>query len=199
MGKRMTTAAVAASMLGGMAIGSFVAPPMTAFASDSSTPEVAVETARTPGQWVTDALRGLVDKGTITKDQSDAVAKALQDARPKGVPHVAHMVRPDVEVAAKVLGMNNDDLREAMRDKSLADIAKGKNVDVQKVIDALVESEIAHIDELVKDGAVPEAHADQLKERVQERVTHMVNNVRPGIGAGFVHKRLSPPAGLPAI
>lgn len=67
-----------------------------------------------------------------------------------------------------------------MADKSLADIAKEKNVDVQKVIDVLIASEKAHIDELVKDGVLTTEQADRRKAGIEKRVNHMVNNVRSG-------------------
>ena len=36
------------------------------------------------GKWMTDALAPLVQDGTITQAQADAVTKALQDAKPQG-------------------------------------------------------------------------------------------------------------------
>ena len=176
--RKMASVAVAASLLGGAAIGAFGAQPMTALAADSSTTETQTATARTPGQWMTDALKGLVDKGTITQQQSDAVATALKDAKPErgfagGGKHASFAK------AAEVIGISETDLREAMKTKSLADIAKEKNVDVQKVIDALVADENTRIDQAVKDGKLTQAQADERKSNVQDRVTQMVNNVRP--------------------
>jgi hypothetical protein len=180
MRKKATTAAIAASLVGGIAIGSFVAPPMSAFAADTSTSASADATARTPGQWITNSLKSLVDKGTITQQQSDTIATTLKDAEPKG----GHGRggpggRMNLAEAAKVLGVSESDLRTATQTKSLADVAKDKNVDVQKVIDALVTAQKADIDKRVTDGSLTQAEADQRKADVTQRVTDMVNQVRP--------------------
>lgn len=204
MKKKVTTAAIAASMLGGMAIGSFAAPPMAAFAADTTTPATADATARTPGQWISDALKGLVDKGTITQEQSDTIATTLKESHPKGG-HGFGGPGPDgpgfgggefregrppgLTEAAKVLGISDTELRTALKDKSLADIAKEKNVDVQKVIDALVAAHNTRLDEAVTEGRLTQAEADQRKADVKDRVTKMVNIV-PGTPPSHDEKQL---------
>ena len=176
MTKRMTTAAVAASLVGGIAIGSFAAPPMAAFASDSSTPTTASATARTPGQWITDSLKGLVDKGTITQEQSDTIASTLEATRPKGGLHGGRGMDPSV--VATTLNMSESDLKTALETKSIADIAKEKNVDVEKVIDALVKAQNGKLDQAVKDGKLTQSEADQRKAETKSRITDFVNDVR---------------------
>lgn len=184
MTKKMTTAAVAASLVGGIAIGSFAAPPMAAFATDSSSSATANATARTPGQWITDSLKGLVDKGTITQQQSDTIASTLEAAEPKGGPHGG--ARPmDLSAIAKTLNMSDSDLLTALQTKSIADIAKDKNIDVQTVIDALVNAQNARLDQAVKDGKITQAEADQHKADEKTRITDFVNTVhKPGEGRG---------------
>jgi len=192
MKKKLTTVAVAASMLGGVAIGSFAAPPMAALAADSSTTAAANATARTPGQWITDTLKGLVDKGTITQAQSDAIASSLQSAEPKGGggPGGRHGMM-DLSTAATTLGVSESDLRTALQTKSLADVAKEKGVDVQKLIDALVAAEKAEIEKQVTAGTTTRAQADQREEDLTRRVTDAVSSVRGPRGGG------APPAGAP--
>ena len=174
---KATTAAVAAALAGGMAIGSFVAPPMAAFAADTSTSTTATATARTPGQWMTDALKGLVTNGTLTQAQSDTVASTLSAAEPKGR-HGGGPGGPNVTEAAKVLNLGEADLRTQMKTKSLADIAKAQNVDVQKVIDALVAAQNARIDKQVTDGKLTQAEADTKKTETVTKVTDSVNKVQ---------------------
>lgn len=179
MKKRITTAAVAASMLGGVAIGSIAMPPMAALAADNSTTATADATARTPGQWITDSLRGLVDKGTITQAQSDEIATALKAAEPRGGHGGRGGPGMNLTEAAKVLNMSESDLRTATATKSLADIAREKNVDVQKVIDALVAAENSRIDADATSGRLTQAEADARKANTVQRVTDKVNSVRP--------------------
>lgn len=179
--RKIATLALTASLLGGTAIGSFVAPPMAAFAADASTQSTANATARTPGQWVTDSLKSLVDKGTITQSQSDAVADALKSAEPQRDhgPGGRPGARLDDTKLADLLGISQSDLRTALKTKSLADLAKEHNVDVQKVIDTLVTAESDHLTKEVTQGHLTQAEADQRKAGSVDRATRVVNNVLP--------------------
>lgn len=178
--RKVAAAALSATLAVGIGIGSIAAPPMAAFAADTSTSTTAAATARTPGQWITDSLKGLVDKGTITQTQSDAIASTLKDAEPKGGRggHGGHGGFVDAQAAASVLGMTEDELRTAQQTKSLTDIAKDKTVDIQKVIDALVAARNARIDQSVTDGKLTQAQGDEKKANTVDEVTEAVNNVR---------------------
>lgn len=185
MKRKLTTAAIAASMFGGVAIGSFVAPPMSAFAADDTTAATAEATARTPGQWITDSLKGLVDDGTITQSQSEAVATKLREAKPEGMgghkfggPHEVKRFGIGSEKVAEALGLSQEDLRTQLKTKSLADIAKEKNVDIQKVVDVLVAEQSTHIDQLVTDGKLTQEEADAKKAKITERITESVHSLR---------------------
>jgi gas vesicle protein len=202
MKNKRTTTTIAAALVGGIAIGSFASPPMAALAADTSSAEAKADTARTPGQWISESLKGLVDKGTITQEQSDAVAKTLEDAKPERGGHGGHRhgfghIRVDLSTAAAPLNMSEEDLKTALQTKSLADIAKEKNVDVQKVIDALVADESTQLDEAVKNGRLTQERADKMKEKMKERVTNMVNKVHDERGK---HKMGFPPdSALPVL
>jgi predicted DNA-binding protein YlxM (UPF0122 family) len=68
----------------------------------------------------------------------------------------------DLSAAAKVLGLTNAELKTALAsDKSLADIAKEKNIDVQIVIDAQKTAITDSINQAVKDGKLTQADADK--------------------------------------
>ncbi|HEX5096101.1 MAG TPA: hypothetical protein VFX21_08815 [Acidimicrobiia bacterium] len=57
---------------------------------------------------------------------------------------------PQLDAAAAALGMSVEDLRSELRDgKTIADVAEEKNVDVQKVIDAMVEADRDRITDFV--------------------------------------------------
>jgi hypothetical protein len=57
-----------------------------------------------------------------------------------------------LDAAAKALGITADELQNDLRDgKSIADIAKAKSVDVNKVIDAIVSDAESKIDAALKD------------------------------------------------
>jgi uncharacterized protein YidB (DUF937 family) len=84
---------------------------------------------------------------------------------------------PGLDVAAKALGVSESDLRSALRDgKTIADVAKDKGVDVQKVIDALVAEAKTKTAEAVKEGKITQAEADKRLENLTDRITGFVND-----------------------
>ena len=117
--------------------GALLAGPITAFAQqdddDTETDDDATET-EAPGGWVADALDELVTAGTLTQAQADAVAEALEAARPerpfgggkhwRGGPEVWASGAIGLDAAAEVIGIEEDDLRDALRDgTTLAELA----------------------------------------------------------------------------
>ena len=180
MRKKLAAAALSASLLVGGAAGAAVLIPSVASAATSASAAVAP-------QWVTDALNGLVGKGTIDQAQADAVAQALADARPADGGGGGHHGGPgrNLSAAATALGISEADLRTALESgQTIAQVASDKGVDVQVVIDALVAEANTHIDSEVASGEITQAEADAKKADVVQRVTDMVNNVRPAGGPG---------------
>jgi hypothetical protein len=82
--------------------------------------------------------------------------------------------------AAKALGITNDELMTELRSgKSIADVAKSKNVDVNKVIDAIVSEAQSKLDAAVKDGDLTQDEANKLKADLKDHITDLVNNAGP--------------------
>lgn len=103
--------------------------------------------------------------------------------------------KPNLGVAATALGMSEADLRMALRSgQSLAQVAQSKNVDVQKVIDALVADAKAKLAAKVQAGEITQAQADERSANLTQRITDMVNRT----GGGPRHKDGPPPADAPA-
>jgi hypothetical protein len=103
------------------------------------------------------------------------------------------MIGEGLDAAAKALGITTDELKSDLaKGMSIADIAKSKNVDVNKVIDALVADANAKIDTAVKNGKLSQDRAKTLKDAIRSAVTAFVNNSLPklpsGIGGGFGFK-----------
>ncbi len=83
---------------------------------------------------------------------------------------------PKLDAAAKALNVSVDDLRSKLHDgKTLADVAKEQNVDVSKVIDAMVADATAHIDQAVQDGKLTADQASERKSNLKDRITKLVN------------------------
>jgi len=193
---RLAALGLAAGLVGGGTIGAAVglaAVSGAQTATDAPTTEAPVPDALAdvprhverpaPGAHISDALQGLVDDGTLTEEQRQAVMDVLAEARPDGRNHHPRehgAGGPGLEAAADALGMTQDELRAAVGpDTSLADVATERSVDVQTVIDAIVAARRAEIAEKVADGSLPQAQADELLESLEERVTAFVNGERP--------------------
>jgi hypothetical protein len=160
--RRKRRLAAGAAVLGA---GALLAGPITAFAQqddDDSGTETETESGA-HGGWVADALSELVTAGTLTQAQADAVAEALEAARPerpfgggrhwRGGPGGLGFGRIGLDAAAEVIGIEEDELREALRDGStLAELAEQNGVATQAVIDALVAEATERITTLVNEG-----------------------------------------------
>ena len=98
------------------------------------------------------------------------------------MPHIRHVVVSFVDIAADVLGMENDDLVEQLRDgdQSLADVAEAQGVDVEEFKADLLAAAKAKLDEKVADGDLDQEHADDFYARFSENIDDIVNNAHPG-------------------
>lgn len=178
MNKTFAAATVAASLaVGGLAGAALGAPGVA-----SATGPAATDGAGP----VQDALSGLVDDGTITQAQADAVEAALHDARPgrgmHGFRHGGH------GVVADALGVTEDELRTALADgQSVADVAAAQGVEVQTVVDAVIADLEARLDGRVETGAMTQERADEVLAEADERVAAFVEGELPAFGGG--HRR----------
>lgn len=80
-----------------------------------------------------------------------------------------------LDTAAAYLGMSDADLREALEDKTLAEVAKEKGKTVDGLVRAIVAAEEKMIDEAVADGRITKAQASEIKSRLAEHVKALVN------------------------
>ena len=162
--------------------------------TDETTSDDAT-TRREPGVRLREQLQELVDDGTLTSEQADAVATFLVENRPeRGFPggfpgfpggpgghgrgHFA--VGLASGEIAELFGLERDELRDLLRDgQSLADIATDQGIDVQTVIDTFVNATKEHLDEAVANGRLTQEQADSKLADLTERITEMVNTARP--------------------
>lgn len=130
------------------------------------------------GEGTTDASGPgtLEAEGTVSAESSESVAGAIATDAPDHRGH-APVSRENL---AKVLGLTVTELETQVRSgKSLADIAKAQNVDIQKVKDALVADFTAHLDAEVKAGEHTQEEADAKLVLFKARLDDMVNRARP--------------------
>jgi hypothetical protein len=199
MNKRIAAAAASASRLAGAA-GFAIGVTGTAGAqSDPPTTTAPSTTApRTPkpnsDARTRETLKPLLDNGTLTQAQIDAVVKALQDARPDGKGPKGGELRggpgrgASLSTAATALGATEDEVRAALRSgQSLAALATAKGVDPQKVIDALLAPIVEHEKADVASGKDTQAESDKQLADATTRITDFVNGTGSAKGTGIPH------------
>jgi polyhydroxyalkanoate synthesis regulator phasin len=142
---------------------------------------------------LTEVLQPLVDAGTITADQMQAVIDTLAAAGPIGGGHGpggdhggrgGHGGRgKGLDAAATALGITADELRTQLEAGStVADVATAEGVDLQTVIDAMLAEVKAHLDEEVTEGDLTQAEADTKLADATTRITEGVTNGFPQRG-----------------
>ena len=179
--KLVTIVAVTGIGLSGLAVSG------TALAGTTEGGTAPGTTATSAIDRIKQALSGLVSDKTLTQAQADRVASTLSDA---GIGRGGHGGRGgpggfggpgrDLGAAATALGMSEADLRTALQSgKSLAAVAKEKNVSVDTLVSALVASAQERIAAEVTSGRLPQAQADERLKDLRQRITDRVNAVRP--------------------
>ena len=141
------------------------------------------------GAGLSTLLSDLVNKGTITQLQADAIVKAETDAkalaeanRPTQAEMQAHRTA-EIAVVTSTLGITEATLKSRIQaGESLATIAGTKK---DALITALVAFETKEIDARVTAGKLTAAQATAAKANLTAMVTDKVNNNRPmGEGRG---------------
>ena len=181
MNKKLVSISLGAGLIVGSAAGLIAVPAVSGAQSTSSTTATAPANRPDPSVRLNETLKPLVDAGTITQAQADAVIAALKADMPeRGERGRGGKGGPGMDVAAQALGMTADELQTALKGgQTLAQVAESKGVNVQVVVDALIASATNHINEEVASGELTQAEADEKLANVTERVTERVNNTRP--------------------
>ncbi|HSL66479.1 MAG TPA: hypothetical protein VK874_17620 [Gaiellaceae bacterium] len=133
-----------------------------------------------------------VAAGRLTQEQADRMKERL---RAGDVPLFGHGLRGmhgpghglarggHLEAAASYLGLSEAALREQLEaGKTLAEVAKARGKSVDGLVDTLVADAKKELDEAVAAGRLDEERRDDILERLEERLTAMVNGERPARG-----------------
>lgn len=141
-----------------------------------------------PTERLQEVLQPLVDDGTITQAQADAVIEALQAANPKGGPGGPGRQGgrgPGFAVVAETLGLTEEEVRQAVIDgQTLAELAAANGSSAEELVDALLADIKSHMDEKVAAGDLTQEEADAKYAEAQERTAEFVNNTKPPMGPG---------------
>lgn len=175
-----------------------VAPAAVTQQVDDDQPADQTDVPAEMGTRLRETLQQLVDDGTLTAEQADAVTAHLVENRPERGEHGeghgegrgGHHGGPGMfgrgvasEALTDLLGLDAQELREQLRDgATLAEIATDQGVEVQDVIDELVGELQERLDNAVENGRIDQAEADEKLADAEARITDMVNNGRPERG-----------------
>jgi ribosomal protein S20 len=123
-----------------------------------------------------------VQEGKLTAEEAnerksnlqERITHVVNEGKPKGEGR-GH--GPKLDAAAKALGVSTDELREQLQDgKTIAQVAEARNVDKQKVIDAMVKDAEEHLDQAVQEGKLTADQANERKSNLKDRITSLVND-----------------------
>ena len=98
--------------------------------------------------------------------------------------------------AASYLGMTEAELREALEDSTLAEIAEDRGKSVPGLVEALVATHEKRIDAAVEAGRITEEQASELKERLADHMQALVDGERRHMGLRR-HPGMWPGSGSP--
>jgi uncharacterized protein YidB (DUF937 family) len=200
--RRGVAIGMAGGLLAGTAAGLVFGVPGLSSAASGSTPAAVVQqvdddtTTDAPAEMGTrlrDTLQQLVDDGTLTAEQADAVTTLLVESRPeRGEERGGHGRHGGIggfgrgvasEALTDLLDLDAEELRTQLRDgATLAEIATAQGVEVQAVIDELVGELEERVNNAVENGRLDRAEADEKLADAEARITDMVNNGRPERG-----------------
>ena len=218
------SAAIAALVVGLGAAGAIAASRMLSPSDESKAviDDAAAQLGIKP-QALSDALKQAlknrvdeaVDAGTLTKEEAAKLKERIDSGEypllfghrggPDGREFGHHGHFKILATASAYLGMSEADLRAALDDQTLADIAKKKGKSVSGLVKALVAAEEEKIDEAVADGRITKAQASELKSKLTARMQAFVNGelrehgerLGPGFWPGSGLPRAPPAFGGP--
>jgi hypothetical protein len=174
--RRLATAAAGAGVGIVAVVGLAVGASGLAGAADDTPPAADAAEEATParGERLAEALAPLVEDGTLTQEQADAVVARLGEAwaeRPhRGGPG------PGMEATAEVLGMTTDEVRAALASGStLAELAEERGVATEDLVDAMLAGMEERLAERVADGTITQEQADERLAEAAEHATAHVN------------------------
>jgi polyhydroxyalkanoate synthesis regulator phasin len=139
------------------------------------------EAAPAPQDRIAEVLVPLVEDGTITQAQAEAVAEVLAERagefRGRRGPHL--------EEIAEFLGTTTEEIREALHEGStLGEVAEVNGSSADELITFMVDQAAERLDEALADGRITEDEAAERLAEITERITQGVTEGFEGPGCG---------------
>ncbi|MCR8644197.1 LysM peptidoglycan-binding domain-containing protein [Paenibacillus sp. N1-5-1-14] len=140
--------------------------------------ETLAQIAEKQGVSKDDLKNALIKANNETLDKAktkfaNSVDKLINEKHPNREQHKS-AIRMDFKEIGTLLGMSDADFKQAVKSgKSVADLAKEKNVELQKLVDAQVSELMKHVEEQVQSGKITKEQADKRKASFTQMVTKM--------------------------
>lgn len=129
-------------------------------------------------QGIQDKLAPLVEDGTISQAQADAVATALAEGMRRG-PGGGRGFRA-IQQVAEFLELSDDELKAAIEEyDTIAEIAEANGSSADEVVAYLLDQLEEHLATAVDDGRLTQDEADERLADAEEHLTEMVNSDIP--------------------
>lgn len=204
-GRAGVAAGVAAGLVGGAAAGLVLGVPGVSGASDApaglvqqvddeapdADDDVEPEDGVERGDRLRDVLESLVEDGTISADQADAVTAHLVEQRPDvrwhrhgpgrhgrfGGPAARGAIS---DAVTELLGLDAETVRDELRGgKTLAELAEDNGVSTETLVDTLVAEASERLDVAVENGRIDDDKAAEFEQKLEEQITKRVNGEFP--------------------
>lgn len=125
-------------------------------------------------------LAPLVEDGTITQEQAEAVASTLAAEARK-----TRVGLKMIDEIGEFLGLDAGDMKEALEEyDTIAEIAVANDSSGAEVVEHMLGLLEERLDEAVANGRLTQEEADEKLANAEERLTDMVNNPLPEPGEG---------------
>jgi polyhydroxyalkanoate synthesis regulator phasin len=131
----------------------------------------------------TDQVDAALEEGRITQEEAERLKERIQQGDAPlffgpplfGGPHHGGALAMKLEAAAEYLGLTNAELRERLEDgESLAEIARAEDKSVDGLKQALLDDATTRLDQAVEDGELTRERANEMLERLRERIDDFV-------------------------
>lgn len=179
--RRNATLAAIGGAAGLAMVGAALLPAAAQDATESAGQEGRSVTEERVDQ-LTDALAGLVEDGTLTQGEADAVARTLAESDalgPRGG-GPGHGPGAALAAAAETLGLDEDALMDRLAEgATLAEVAEEQGVPTAELVDALVAAATEQLEEDVADGRLTQDEADERAAELAEQLTEAVEGGMP--------------------
>lgn len=121
----------------------------------------------------------LSSSGLVNGTSSTAYAKGFGVPSSQAAPNKENKRRffPIIDEAATILGLQSDKIKQSLsQGRSLVDLAKEQGLSEADFTNRLLALRALKVDEAVKSGKIPQEKADQVKAKMQQHITFMINS-----------------------